>query len=128
MNPSVPVSWGELLDKITILEIKAERLTSEVALANVRHELEQLSAFAKEAEERDPEIPRLKAALKEINQTLWQIEDDIREKEAAKSFDAEFVRLARAVYRTNDARGRLKQQINALLKSTILEEKQYSQY
>ena len=128
MNPSVPVSWGELLDKVTILEIKSERLTSEVALANVRHELEQLSAFAQNAKALHPEIPRLKAALKEINETLWKIEDDIREKEAAKCFDAEFVELARAVYRTNDARGRLKQQINVLLKSAITEEKQYSQY
>jgi hypothetical protein len=128
MNPSVPVSWGELLDKVTILEIKSERLTSEAALANVRHELEQLSLFAQKAEALDPEIPRLKTALKVINETLWQIEDEIREKEAAKSFDAEFVRLARAVYRTNDARGRLKRQINAILKSAILEEKQYSQY
>ena len=128
MNPSVPVSWGELLDKVTILEIKAERLTSEPALKNVRYELEQLSSFAQEAMGRDPEIPRLKAQMKEINQTLWQIEDDIREKEAAKSFDAEFVRLARAVYHTNDARGRLKQQINALLKSGITEEKHYSRY
>jgi uncharacterized protein YukE len=128
MNPSVPVSWGELLDKVTILEIKSERLTSKAALANVRHELEQLSSFAEKAQGLNPEIPRLKAELKTINETLWQIEDDIREKEAAKSFDAEFVRLARAVYRTNDARGRLKQEINALLKSAINEEKQYSQY
>src|SRR5258705_448976 len=128
MNPSVPVSWGELLDKVTILEIKAQKLTSETALANVRHELELLTLFAQKAMGLDTEIPRLKAALKEINETLWQIEDDIREKEAAKSFDAEFVRLARAVYRTNDARGRLKGEINALLKSAITEEKQYSQY
>ena len=128
MNPSVPVSWGELLDKITILEIKSERLTSEGALANVRHELEQLSSFAGKAKELNPDIARLKSELKQINETLWKIEDDIREKEAVKCFDAEFIHLARAVYRTNDARGRLKQQINALLKSAINEEKQYSQY
>ena len=128
MNPSVPVSWGELLDKITILEIKSERLTSEGALANVGHELAQLSSFAEKAQGLDPEIARLKNELKQINETLWQIEDDIRKKEAAKSFDAEFIRLAREVYRTNDARGRLKQQINALLKSALTEEKQYSQY
>ena len=128
MNPSVPVSWGELLDKVTILEIKAQRLTSEAALANVRHELEQLSSFAQEAESLDPDIPGLKRELKQINQTLWQIEDDIREKEAAKTFDAEFVRLARAVYHNNDERGRLKQQINMKLKSGLTEEKQYSRY
>lgn len=128
MNPSVPVSWGELLDKVTILEIKSERLTSKAAAANVRHELEQLSSLAQQATALHPEIPRLKSELKKINETLWKVEDDIREKEAAKSFDAEFVELARAVYRTNDARGRLKQQINMLLKSAIAEEKQYSRY
>ena len=128
MNPSVPVSWGELLDKVTILEIKAQRLKSEAALANVRHELEQLSSYAQQAESLDPDIPGLKRELKQINQTLWQIEDDIREKEAVKTFDAEFVRLARAVYHNNDERGRLKQQINMKLKSGLTEEKQYSQY
>ena len=128
MNPSVPVSWGELLDKVTILEIKAARLTSQAALANVRRELEQLLPFAQQAEGMSPEIAGLKAELKRINETLWQIEDDIREKEAAKSFDAEFVRLARAVYHSNDARGRVKQQINLALKSGLTEEKQYSRY
>jgi peptidoglycan hydrolase CwlO-like protein len=128
MNPSVPVSWGELLDKVTILEIKTQRLTSEAALANVRHELAQLSSFALQAESLNPDIARLKSELKQINETLWQIEDDIREKEATKIFDAEFVRLARAVYHNNDARGRLKQQINQLLKSGLTEEKQYSRY
>ena len=128
MNPSVPVSWGELLDKVTILEIKAARLTSQPALANVRRELEQLLPFAQQAEGMSPEIAGLKAELKRINETLWQIEDDIREKEAAKSFDAEFVRLARAVYHSNDARGRVKQQINLALKSGLTEEKQYSRY
>ncbi|HXJ01417.1 MAG TPA: DUF6165 family protein [Micropepsaceae bacterium] len=128
MNPSVLVSWGELLDKVTILEIKAQRLKSEAALANVRHELGQLSAFAAKAESLNPGIAVLKAELKRINETLWQIEDDIREKEAAKSFDAEFIRLARAVYHSNDERGRVKQTINKLLKSDITEEKQYSAY
>jgi hypothetical protein len=128
MTPSVPVSWGEMLDKVTILEIKAARLTSQAALANVRHELAQLSPFAAEAVSLNPDIARLKAELKQVNETLWKIEDDIREKEAAKSFDAEFIRLARAVYYNNDARGRLKQQINLALKSDITEEKQYSRY
>jgi hypothetical protein len=128
MNPTVPVSWGELLDKITILEIKAAHLTSESALANVRHELAELSPFAEKAHGMNADVARLKSELKQINQSLWKIEDDIREKEAAKNFDAEFIRLARAVYHTNDARGRLKQQINALLKSSLTEEKQYSRY
>jgi hypothetical protein len=128
MNPMVPVSWGELLDKVTILEIKRERLTSEASAANVRRELAQLCAFAQQALELNPEVAGLKSELRRINETLWQIEDDIREKEAAKSFDAEFVRLARAVYHNNDQRGRLKQKINTLLKSGITEEKQYSRY
>jgi regulator of replication initiation timing len=128
MNPSVLVSWGELIDKVTILEIKQERLTSEAALANVRHELAQLSGLAQQAASLHPEIARLKSELKHVNETLWQIEDEVRDKEAAKSFDAEFIRLARAVYHNNDARGRLKQEINILLKSSITEEKQYSRY
>jgi peptidoglycan hydrolase CwlO-like protein len=128
MNPSVPVSWGELLDKVTILEIKTERLTSESALKNVRHELAQLSPLTGKAEALHPDIVSLKAELKRVNQTLWQIEDDIREKEAQKSFDADFIALARAVYHNNDRRGRLKQEINKLLKSDITEEKQYSRY
>ena len=127
MNPSVPISWGELIDKVTILEIKSERLTSEGALQNVRQELAALRPFADEAL-RNGEVAVLKAELKRINETLWTIEDDIREKEAAKSFDEEFVRLARAVYRTNDERGRVKQKINVALKSDITEEKQYSAY
>ena len=127
MNPSVPVSWGELIDKVTILEIKSERLTAETALQNVRLELAALRAFAEEAM-RNPEVAALKAELKRINETLWEIEDDIRAKEAAKSFDDEFVRLARAVYHNNDERGRVKRKINVALKSDITEEKQYSAY
>jgi hypothetical protein len=128
MNPNVPVSWGELLDKVTILEIKVERLTSESALANVRHELNELGPTAVKALSLHPGVEALKAELKRVNETLWQIEDDIRDKEAQQSFDADFIRLARAVYHNNDARGRLKQQINTLLKSDIREEKQYSRY
>lgn len=127
MNPSVPVSWGELIDKVTILEIKSERLKSEAALKNVRHELAALRPFADEAV-RKTEVAALKAELKRINEALWKIEDDIREKEAAKSFDEEFVRLARAVYFTNDERGRVKQKINQALKSDLAEEKHYSAY
>ena len=128
MNPTVPVSWGELLDKVTILEIKTERLTSETALANVRHELHELAVPAATALTLHAEIPMLKAELKRVNETLWQIEDDIRDHEARQSFDADFIRLARAVYQTNDLRGRLKQRINTLTKSDLHEEKQYSRY
>jgi len=128
MNPTVPVPWGELLDKITILEIKAERLTSQTALANVRHELNQLAPTAAKALSLHSGVEALKAELKHVNETLWQIEDDIRAHEARQSFDADFIRLARAVYHNNDQRGRLKQQINTLLDSDIREEKQYSRY
>lgn len=127
-NPSIPVSWGELIDKITILEIKSERLTSKPALENVRRELAKLAGIADAAESLEPKLAPLKAELKHVNETLWQIEDDIRAKEAERTFDQDFIALARAVYHNNDKRGVLKQQINALLKSDIVEEKQYSHY
>jgi Family of unknown function (DUF6165) len=127
-NPSIPVSWGELIDKITILEIKSERLISKPALENVRRELLRLAGIAGEVENREPKLVPLRAELKRVNETLWQIEDDIRVKEAERTFDQDFIALARAVYHNNDKRGVLKQQINALLKSDITEEKQYSPY
>jgi hypothetical protein len=123
-----PISWGELLDKITILEIKSERLISRAALANVRHELELLSGIADGAADRDQTLLALKTALKKINEELWAIEDRIREKEAMQLFDHEFIELARSVYRNNDLRGQLKREINRLLKSDLVEEKQYTQY
>jgi hypothetical protein len=128
MIPSVPISWGELVDKITILEIKAELLSSENARANARNELARLVAIWEPVEREQRAILPLKEALKRANETLWQIEDDIREKEAQKCFDDSFVALARAIYRTNDERSRLKREINVLLKSEITEEKQYSAY
>jgi hypothetical protein len=124
----VPISWGELLDKITILEIKSERLTSRAALVNVRHELELLSGIADGAADRDQTLLALKTALRNINEELWTIEDRIREKEAMQLFDHEFTELARSVYRNNDLRGQLKREINRLLKSDLVEEKQYTQY
>ena len=127
MNPVVPVSWGELLDKITILEIKAERLSGEGARANVLHELSVLSEAASAAVA-DRQIAALKAVLRQVNESLWSIEDQIRDYEARQVFDAEFVRLARAVYRNNDERGRLKRRINELLGSAIVEEKQYTNH
>ena len=127
-NPSIPISWGELIDKITILEIKTARLNSKPALENVRRELSKLVGIADAAESAEPKLRPLRAELKRLNETLWQIEDDIRAKEAARSFDSDFIALARAVYHNNDKRGQLKQQINALLKSDIVEQKQYSQY
>lgn len=128
MNPSVLVSWGELFDKITILEIKSERLSADAARTNVRRELEQLLPAGAEIEAKNPKLAFLKTALKRVNEKLWDIEDDIRAKEAAQSFDAEFVALARSVYHRNDERGRIKGEINAALNSDLTEEKQYTRY
>ena len=127
-SPKIPVSWGELIDKITILEIKAERLTSKTARANVVRELTQLAQILGDAGARHKELAALKQALRGVNEALWRIENDIRAKEAIESFDAEFVQLARAVYRQNDERGRIKAAINAALNSGISEEKQYTRY
>lgn len=120
--PLVPVSWGELLDKITILEIKAERITAPDALNNVRRELSLLRDVAgPRLSQRDmePLVERLRA----VNASLWQVEDDIRRKEAEGTFDDAFIALARAVYRTNDERSAIKRQINVMLGSALVEEK-----
>ena len=127
-QPSVPVSWGELIDKVTILEIKSEKLQNTDALANVRHELDLLQTFVAPIVAETGEIGDLKSQLKAINTRLWDIEDRIREKEAATTFDAEFIELARSVYKTNDERSALKKRINAQLRSAIVEEKSYSRY
>ncbi len=125
---SVPVSPGELVDKITILEIKAERITDEEKLRNVRTELDLL-ARAWAAVSADTEaIPPLKETLKGINQALWDIEDQIRVKESRQEFDQEFIDLARSVYVQNDQRAAAKKQINVLLGSGIQEEKSYVEY
>ena len=124
----VPVSYGELLDKIAILEIKSERMTDPAKLANVRRELEALRAtWAAHPASRE-DIAPLRAALKAVNERLWVIEDDIRLKEKAQAFDAEFVRLARSVYVENDERARIKKQINLALGSAYVEEKSYQDY
>lgn len=127
-QPSVPVSWGELIDKVTILEIKSERLQNAAALANVRHELALLQAVVAPVIGIGSEVAQLRSRLKAVNETLWEIEDRIREKEAAASFDAEFIELARSVYKTNDERSALKKRINAQLRSEITEEKSYASY
>ena len=125
--PVVPISWGELFDKISILEIKASRLTSEQARANVQNELAQLYPIAAAAD-RDDRIVDLRAALKKVNETLWEIEDRIRAHEQRQAFDRDFVELARAVYINNDERGRIKRAINLMLNSELIEEKQYRPY
>ena len=122
--PLIPVSWGELIDKITILEIKQMRLTDKAAVANVGHELEALSAIAGPI--LADEMPaNLKARLKAINEILWDLEIGVRAKEAANGFDAEFVAMARAIYKRNNERAALKRQINLLLESELIEEKSY---
>jgi uncharacterized protein DUF6165 len=126
--PLVPVSWGELLDKITILEIKTERLRATAALANAAHELALLRAVVAEQAEAPPGLAALRGELAAVNRRLWDIEDAIRHKEASRTFDAEFIELARAVYRNNDDRSRIKRAINELLGSGIIEEKQYVGY
>lgn len=120
--PLVPVSWGELLDKITILEIKASRISASGALANVRRELALLRQVAAPALA-EPAIAPLVRRLGSVNAMLWEVEDDIRRKEAAAEFDDAFVQLARAVYRSNDQRSALKRQINLALGSALIEEK-----
>jgi hypothetical protein len=124
----VPVSFGELLDKIAILQIKSERMSDEAKLANVRKELGALEKtwMAHPAAVKD--IARLRAELKAVNEKLWTIEDDIRLKEKAQAFDEEFVQLARSVYFENDQRARIKKQINLALGSSYVEEKSYEDY
>jgi hypothetical protein len=124
----VPVSPGELLDKITILRIKSQRMTDPAKLSNVRLELRSLedtwTASAYANINVDPDV----AALLEVNERLWVIEDDIRDKERAQAFDAEFIRLARAVYVENDERAAIERRINSKLGSSIVEEKSYREY
>ncbi|GGL54637.1 DUF6165 family protein [Wenxinia marina] len=123
----VPVSAGELIDKITILRIKSERIADEAKLANVRRELSVLQAVADKLPD-TPDLPVLEDELMGINTRLWVIEDDIRECEARGDFGPDFIALARAVYRTNDRRADAKRRINELLGSTIVEEKSYADY
>jgi hypothetical protein len=126
VTPRVPVSWGELIDKITILEIKLERLNVLDARNNAAHELGLLRAEL--ATNVPPGLAALRGELAATNRRLWDIEDAIRRKEAARAFDAEFIELARAVYHSNDERSRIKRAINDLLGSDIIEEKQYVGY
>ena len=123
-----PVSYGELLDKIAILQIKSERITDPGKLANVRKELSALERTWMAHPAAVQDIARLRAELKAVNERLWVIEDDIRDKERAQAFDEEFIRLARAVYFENDERARIKKDINLALGSAYVEEKSYQDY
>lgn len=125
---TVEVSPGELIDKITILEIKLERIEDAAKTANVRIEHETLTAARDDRIPGSEALTSLTAKLKEINETLWEIEDDIRECERQKDFGETFVKLARAVYFTNDERSNVKREINDLLGSRLVEEKSYAAY
>lgn len=124
----VPISPGELLDKITILRIKSQRMTDPAKLNNVRVELSALESTWAESAYAKIDIDAEIAALQAVNAKLWVIEDDIRDKERAKAFDADFIRLARAVYFENDERAAIKRRINTKLGSRIVEEKSYADY
>ncbi len=125
---TIRISPGEVLDRLTILEIKAERMTDAAKLANVRRELDELAGVvARHIPKRD-DIGRLHDQIKAVNGKLWVIEDDIRDCERARDFGAKFVELARAVYVTNDERARLKRAINEALGADIIEEKSYAPY
>tara|TARA_Y100000766_G_C18550338_1_gene432624 strand:+ start:198 stop:593 length:396 start_codon:yes stop_codon:yes gene_type:complete len=125
---NVPISPGELVDKITILEIKKEFIKNDNKLKNINHEYDLLmQIYTTQISETDG-ISELKNKLKEINLELWKIEDDIRDCEREKSFSDTFIELARSVYFTNDRRSKVKLEINLLLNSNLVEEKSYKDY
>ncbi|MEI4516336.1 MULTISPECIES: DUF6165 family protein [unclassified Stenotrophomonas] len=124
----VPVSFGELLDKISILQIKSERIGDPAKLANIRTELSALEKTWMGHPAGVKDIVKLRAELKEINEQLWEIEDNVRLKDKAKAFDDEFIALARSVYQKNDQRARIKKDINLALGSVYVEEKSYKDY
>jgi hypothetical protein len=124
----VPVSFGELLDKIAILQIKSERMGDATKLANVRAELSALEKTWMAHPAASGDVARLRLELKAVNERLWVIEDEIRLKEQAQAFDEEFIKLARSVYYENDERARIKKEINLALGSSYVEEKSYQDY
>lgn len=125
---TIEVAPGELIDKITILQIKAERIHDDAKLRNVRFELDTLLAARDAALAVSPALEALTAELKTVNEALWQIEDDIRIEERKAEFGHRFIELARSVYRQNDRRAALKRRINELLGSRLIEEKSYEDY
>ncbi len=124
----VPVSPGELLDKITILRIKSARMSDPAKLANVRVELNALESTWRDSGAAAEASGDDEMALQRVNEALWEIEDLIRDKESAQQFDARFIALARSVYTTNDERAAIKKRINNALGSRIVEEKSYKPY
>ena len=128
MSLQIPVSWGEFFDKLTILQIKQERVKDDGKLKNINRELKELCHVRDAQSIDDQQLPELVDALRDVNAALWQIEDDIRACERAGDFGSRFVELARSVYKTNDRRAELKYRINMLLVSEMVEEKSYESY
>ncbi|CAA6606452.1 conserved hypothetical protein [Rhodospirillaceae bacterium LM-1] len=124
----VEIPAGELIDKITILEIKSERISDVQKLSNIKAELQTLAATRDQAMAPSADLSGLSAKLKAVNEKLWVIEDEIRDCERVRDFGAKFIELARAVYVTNDERANLKREINLLLGSRLIEEKSYAPY
>ncbi|GAB4137847.1 MAG: DUF6165 family protein [Planctomycetaceae bacterium] len=124
----VEISPGELIDKMTILEIKRDRITNAAQLRNVQHELAMLTQTHDQTIPKNAALATLTNELKTVNEQLWEIEDEIRICERDQNFGTRFIELARSVYRTNDERARLKREINTLLNSTLIEEKSYANY
>jgi Family of unknown function (DUF6165) len=125
---SIPISYGELIDKITILEIKASQILDASKLVNVRTELDLLNETWASHDASRVDIAEARGRLKAVNEDLWDIEDRIRLKEKAQAFDVEFIELARAVYFRNDERAKIKREINVALGSLLVEEKSYKDY
>lgn len=128
MSVNVEISIGEFFDKITILEIKQERIKDAAKLENINKELDSLNSMLQQLPFSRADVASEVTELKTINEKLWEIEDDIREKESKKSFDKDFIELARAVYFTNDRRSEVKRSINLKLGSEFVEEKSYEEY
>jgi len=128
MTIQIELSFGEFLDKITILEIKSERISDPAKLKNINHELRLLRDIWQAHEKSKIDIAEEYTALKKINEKLWQIEDDIRDQERSKTFAERFIQLARDIYYCNDERANIKRAINIKLGSEIIEEKSYQAY
>lgn len=127
-TPLIPISWGELIDKITILEIKQTQIKLPTALTNINKELSYLNEIVENSTGVAELISELKQQLKDVNQQLWQVEDDIRDKELKQDFGSGFIELARRVYRLNDERAKLKKSTNQVLNSELVEEKSYKNF
>lgn len=128
MSVNIPVPWGEVVDKVTILDIKLRRLADEAKRQNVQRERDILDPWFRKALEAKPGVAALAEALQRVNESLWDIEDAIRDCERKKDFGPTFIDLARSVYRHNDRRAALKRELNLLLDSDLVEEKSYTPY